>query len=50
MEDIRTITTKSIFRDLVIEIMALKVLLHNIKLKYIDPKEAINSKKHDEMD
>jgi len=40
---------KAVFRNSVIEMIALKAPLYNIKIKYVDPKGTTNSREHDEI-
>jgi hypothetical protein len=40
---------KAVFRNSVIEMIALKAPLYNIKIKYVDPKGTTSSREHDEI-
>jgi hypothetical protein len=40
---------KAVFRSSVIEMIALKAPLYNIKIKYVDPKGTTSSREHDEI-
>jgi hypothetical protein len=40
---------KAVFRNSVIEMIALKTPLYNIKVKYVDPKGTTSSREHDEI-
>jgi len=40
---------KAVFRSSVIEMIALKTPLYNIKIEYVDPKGTTSSREHDEI-